>query len=188
LGILNNPVLTLISGLLAAFVTVGGTWWKEAAQRRSGEQTRQRALTYIKDEVGIIEAWAKAYASLESSAEPPARVRERAYRDLDAAYDRMKQLAPGLQQSSTFRAVLLRLLLRNLPATLAVRLLRYVYYFTLFMAVIWAFVGFSQPDSWSTGTAIIITFMTYLTVAVAPPWIVARLAIFVARRWGAKRP
>ena len=185
---MNNQIVTLAGGLLAALVTLSGTWWKEAAQRRSGEQVRQRELTYLKDKVGIIEAWVKACASLEPSSEPPVAVRERAYHDLDAAYNRINQLAPNLRQALTFRAVLSRVFLRHLSATLTVRLLRYVYYFTLFMAVIWASVGFSQPDSWSTGAAIFATLMTYLIVAILPPVVLARLAVSAALRAGTKRP
>jgi hypothetical protein len=172
---------------MTALVTLGGSWWKEAAQRRNREQVRQRGLTYIKDEVGIIETWVRAHASLQPSAEVPSVIRERAYHDLEAAYNRIRELAPELGQPVTLQMLLSRLLFRYLSSTPAVRLLRYVYYFFLFMAVIWAFVGFSQPQSWSTGTAVIVALLTYFIVAIIPALVSARLIVFAARRAAVKR-
>jgi hypothetical protein len=183
---LNSEILSLAGPILTAMVTLLGAWWKETQHRRSREQVRQRLLTQVKDEIGMIEAWAKAHASLGSSAEPPPDVRERAQRDLDVAYARMAQLAPELRQPVTLQTVLSRLFLRHLRPTLAVRLLRYLYYAQLVMVVLWGLAGFSQPTSWSSPGNVFGTLGAYSIVAIIPAWLLATLILTIARRQAAK--
>jgi hypothetical protein len=83
----NEVLSSLVGPILVTLITLSGAWVKETTQRRSQEQTRQQLLSYVKDEIGIIDAWIKAHASLASSGELPASVRERANQDLDRAYN-----------------------------------------------------------------------------------------------------
>ena len=171
--------------LVTAIVVLLGTWFKEASQRRGREQVRQRLLAQVKEEIDLIDAWAKAHASFGSSGEPPLAIRERALRDLDPAYGRFQQFAPEVRGPVTFSNVLSHLFLRHLSVTLTVRFLRIVYYFTLVAATIWGLVGFSQPNSWSTVQASFLTVMTYITVAVLPALFFGWLTTYVARRQAA---
>lgn len=163
-------------------MTLGGTWWKEARQSRSREQVRQRLLAQVKDEISTIEAWAKAHASLVSSDEPPELVRSRAQRDLDAAYDRMGQLAPELRRPITLQMVFSRVLLRHVPVRGVARLLRIIYYLSIVWIIFLGLINFSLPSSWSEPSAIIAAFIGYFTFAVVPAWIIGWLTMSLARR------
>jgi hypothetical protein len=176
---------TLFGTLATAVITVGGAWLKEALQRRSREQVRERFLRQVKEEIAMIEAWAKAHAALGSTAEPPPAVRERAQRDLDQAYDRMARLAPQLPQPITLSLVLSRLFLRYVRPTSKVRLLRSLYYIALAMLVVWGLAGFFDPAAWSTPSTAFATIRAYLAVAVAPAWLLGWITCSTARHDGA---
>jgi hypothetical protein len=184
---LTNEVLGFIAPLLTVVVTIGGTWWKETQQGRSHEQVRQRLLIQVKDEISVIEAWAKAHGSLDAVGEPPAFVRERARQDLDVAYERMGQISPELRQPVTLQATLARLLVRHVPIRGGARVSRVVYYISLLMMVLWGSVGFFQPNSWASGTDIIATLLTYFTVAVVPAWLLRWLTMSLAQRQERRR-
>jgi hypothetical protein len=178
----NEVLSSLVGPILVALITLGGAWVKEATQRRSQEQTRQQLLSYVKDEIGIIDAWVKAHASVASSGELPPSVRERANQDLDRAYNRIVQLVPGRQSPITLQKLLSRLLLRHIAVTPAVRRWRAFYYFTLFLAGFWGFIAVSDQGSWDTPGDIIGSVVAYFLIAVVPAWIAARLVISSARR------
>jgi cation transport ATPase len=168
--------------MLAALVTVGGAWWRESLQRRSAEEFRQRLLSRVKTEVEIIDTWAKAQASLSPTAQVPEALRQQARDDLDQAYQRMLAVDPERRSSVTLRQVLSRLLLRHLHVTRTVRLLRYVYYFLLFMTIIWGLAGFSQPGAWEGAVGILATLSAYVIIAILPAWIVALVVVSISKR------
>jgi hypothetical protein len=174
LKILVAPVVVAVVSLLAA-------WWKETAQRRSAEQVRQRLVVYVKDEIGVIDAWMKAHAALDPSNTPPAAVRERARHDLDVAYDRMVQLVPENRRPITLQSLVTRLLLRHVPASRAVLRRRQLYYFTLVLTIVWAFFGFTPPNAWATANDAAVTLMVYFLLAVVPAWLAARSVLTAAR-------
>ena len=66
---MNNPLLLAVGPVVAAAITVGGIWLKEALQRRGGEEARRRRIDQAKAQIDIIEAWARARASLNGSTE-----------------------------------------------------------------------------------------------------------------------
>ena len=173
LKLVGAPVLVVVVSLL-------GAWWKESAQRRNREQVRQRHVAYVKDEIGVIEAWVRTHASLDSSAAPPAAVQERARRDLDVAYQRMTDLGPETRRPISLQSLVVRLLLRHLPATPEVRRRRTLYYVTLGLTPFWAVIGFTQPDSWTSPTDAAGTVMAYFLLAILPAWLAARRVLSVA--------
>jgi hypothetical protein len=183
----TNDALLLTIPLLTAIVTLGLTWWKEARQSRSREHVRQRLLAQVKEEISMIEAWAKAHASLASSDEPPPLVRSRAQRDLDAAYDRMGQLAPELRQPITLQMTFSRLLLRHVPVRGGARFFRVVYYLSLVWLFALGLVAFPQPSSWSEPASILATFIAYFTFAAGPAWFLGWLTMSLAHRQERRR-
>lgn len=180
--------MTELLPIVTAIVILLATWFKETFQRRGREQVRQRLVAQVKEEIGVIEAWATAHASCRSSSEPPPAVRERALRDLDTAYNRMQQFHPEPQEPVTLQIVVSHLFLRHLRVSWTVRGLRYIYYLALFMAFIWGLVGFSQPNSWSSVPASFATVTTYIIVAVLPALFVGWLTMYVSRRQATVSP
>jgi hypothetical protein len=179
---MNRGILSLFAPMLAALVTVGGAWWRESLQRRNAEEFQQRLLSRVKTEVEIIDTWVKAQASLSPTTQVPDAVRERARSDLAKAYERMLAVGPERRSSVTLGQVLKRLLLRHLPVTRTVRLLRYVYYLLLLMALMWGLAGFSRPGAWTGAVDILATLSTYLVIAVLPAWIAAWITTSIAQR------
>src|SRR5687768_1816726 len=119
---MSEKLLTgLVAPILVAIVSLLSAWSKEATQRRSSEQVRQRTLAYVKDEIAVIEAWIKAHASLEPSTVIPETVAARARHDLDSAYERMPELVPEPRRSITLHTLMSRLLLRHVRMTPIVR-------------------------------------------------------------------
>jgi len=182
----SGDLLNLITPIVAAFATLGGTWWKDTAQRRSEEQIRERIRIQAKEEISTIEAWAKAHASLGESNEPLTTIRDRAHQDLDRAYERIMQVAAETPPRPTLKSILFRLLLRHLSNRWPVRMFRGLYYLTLVLAPVWGLVGFTQPSSWTDAHAIVVSFLTFFILAVVPAWAFARLAVFADRRHEAR--
>jgi hypothetical protein len=170
----------LVAPLLVAVVSLLGAWWKETAQRRSREQVRQRHVAYVKDEIGVIEAWVRTHASLDPSATPSAAIRERARRDLDVAYQRMTDLGPESRRPITLQTLVARLLLRHLPATPEVRRRRGHYYVTLALTILWAFVTFTMPGAWNSPSDAATTVMAYFLLAILPAWLTGRRVLSAA--------
>lgn len=179
-------MLVALIPLLTAAVTLSGAWLKEAMQRRSREQTRQRLIAQTKEEISTIESWAKAHASLWSSEEPPESVRNRAQADLDTTYNRISRLTPEIRQPVRMQEVLSRLLLRHVQVKGLSRALRYLYYILLFMLFAWGAAAFSQPNSWSSVVFVLATLTTYFVVAIAPAWLLGFLTRYVAGRQAAR--
>lgn len=178
---LGEALKILVAPVVVALVSLLGAWWKETAQRRNAEQVRQRLVVYVKDEIGVIDAWMKAHAALDPSNAPPTAVRERARHDLDVAYDRMVRLVPENRRPITLQSLVSRLLLRHVSGGRTVLRRRQRYYFTLVLTVFWAFVGFTQPDAWATASDAATTLMVYFLLAVVPAWLAARSVLEAAR-------
>lgn len=172
---------SLVAPVLVVVVSLMGAWGKEAAQRRSQEQVRQRRLTFVKDEIGVIDAWARAHAALDPAQCPPTAVCERARLDLDQAYGRMTQLVPEARPPISLHALLSRLLMRHVPTTPEVRRRRYVYYIALGWAVFIGSIGFTMPGSWSTAYDVFITLWTCLLFGFLPAWLASRAVARAAR-------
>src|SRR3954447_21660396 len=84
---MNNTLLLAVGPVVAAAITVGGIWLKEALQRRGRDEERRRRMDQAKAQIEIVDAWARARASLNTSTDLAEGVRTRAQEALDVAYD-----------------------------------------------------------------------------------------------------
>src|SRR3954462_15498571 len=102
---MNNTLLLAVGPVVAAAITVGGVWLREVLQRRGGEEERQRRIDQAKAQIEVVEAWARARASLNASTDLTGNARTRAQQALDAAYDQAMQSVQEPRRHITLRLV-----------------------------------------------------------------------------------
>ena len=91
------PVIT------AALAGLGG-WLRQRNEHRDRDQERHRVLTQVREEVGVIEAWIKAY-DLVAPPELRAQTSSRAQNELELAYTRLAEsleVTRGVEPQNTF--------------------------------------------------------------------------------------
>src|SRR4051794_17453205 len=84
----NDTLLLAVGPVVAAAITVGGIWLKEALQRRGGDEERRRCMDQAKAQIEIVEAWARARTSLNASTDLAGSARTQAQEAVDIACDR----------------------------------------------------------------------------------------------------
>jgi len=179
---MNNTLLLAVGPVVAAAITVGGVWLKETLQRRGGEEERRRCMDQAKAQIEIVEAWAKARASLNTSADLAGSSRTHAQAALDVAYDRAMQSAEEPRRHITLRLVISHLLLRQIHITGPARLLRLLYY-AMFSLPVFGAIGFLDQAQWSaSGSVIGGNILGYVMVCVLPIWILGAITSALARR------
>jgi hypothetical protein len=179
---MNNTLLLAIGPVVAAAITVGGVWLKEALQRRGGEEERRRRMDQAKAQIEIVEAWARARASLTASTDLAGNPRIQAQQALDVAYDRAMQSVQEPRRHITLRVVSSRLFLRQFHITGPKRLLRLLYYASFGLLLLGA-IGILDHTHWSaSGSTIAANIVGYFTVCVLPVWILGWITSVLARR------
>jgi hypothetical protein len=100
-GVVIAPFITAVSAVL-------NDWLKQRNERRDRDKERQRVLTEVREEIGVIEAWVKAY-DLIAPPELRSQASSRAQNQLELAYTRLAEsleLSRGVQSQKTFREYL----------------------------------------------------------------------------------
>jgi len=181
---MNQILLALAGAIGTAAVGVVGAWITQQIQSNDEERERQRAIKEAQDRISMIDAWVKAHATLSPTSQVPDLIQSQARRDLDAAYEKMREAAAqsperrwiGIQEVSS------RILLRNLNLRGAARLLRSVYYFSLFMIIIWAGLAIGEQKSWTDPSEVAASIFAFTLIGVIPAWILARITVALAGR------
>jgi hypothetical protein len=178
----NNTLLLAVGPVVAATITVGGIWLKEALQRRGGDEERRRRMDQARAQIEIVEAWARARASLNESTDLAGSARMQAQQALDVAYGRGLQSIQEPRRHITLRVVGSRLFLRQFHITGPLRLLRLLYY-ALFALPALGAAGLLDPAQWSaSGSVITGNILGYFIVCVLPIWLLGWITSALARR------
>jgi hypothetical protein len=179
---MNNTLLLAVGPVVAAAITVGGIWLKEALQRRGVDEERRRRMDQAKAQIEIVEAWARARASLTASTDLAESARVQAQESLDAAYDRAAQSIHEPRRRITLKLVISRLFLRQFHITGPMRLVRLFYYASFALPVLGA-IGLLDQAQWSaSGSVIGANIVGYFTVCVLPTWVLGWITSALARR------
>lgn len=181
----NQWTSALLAAAATALITVLVAWLQEIVRNRGQENSRQRSLSQVKDEIAAIEAWSNARIALASDRESD-DLRGRVCRDLDAVYQRLRAISAesdgreGEEKSTRLRGVVSRLLLRHIPTQGWSRLVRFLYYIALVMLFFWIGVAISVQKSWTDPAEIIASIFVYVIFAVLPTlflyWLIIRLS------------
>src|SRR3954451_4089165 len=179
---MNNTLLLAVGPVVAAAITVGGVWLKEALQHRGEEEARRRRTDQARAQIEIVEAWARARATLHASTEVAGSARLQAQEALDVAYDRAMQSVQESRRHITLRLLGSRLLLRQFHMIGPIRLLRALYYASFALPIFGA-IGFLDPTQWSASASVIGgNIVGYFIVCVLPIWILGWITSVLARR------
>lgn len=179
----------LVVGVATAAITVLTTvlvaWLQEIVRNRNRENSRQRRINQLKEEVAVIEAWSNARIAVASDHEQGDNVRSRARRDLDAIYQRIWEISPSPdteERSTALRGSVTRLLLRHVPVCGLSRFTRFVYYVSLVMLLVWGSAWIASQKSWTDPVELIASVFAYLFVAVLPTSLLAWSTLRLSRR------
>jgi len=179
---MNNTLLLAVGPVVAAAITVGGIWLKEALQRRGRDEERRRRMDQAKAQIEIVDAWAQARASLIASTDLVAALRTRAQEALDVAYDGAMRSIQEPRRRITLRLVSSRLFLRQFDVVGPVRLLRLLYYVSFAWPVLGATAVLGETQ-WSASISVISgPIVGYVIVCVLPIWLLAWIISALARR------
>ena len=179
---MNNTLLLAVGPVVAATITVGGIWLKEALQRRGRDEERRRRMDQAKSQIEIVDAWARARASLNTSTDLAGGAITRAQEALDVAYDGAMRSIQEPRRHITLRLVGSRLFLRQFHVTGPMRLLRLLYYVSFAWPVLGA-IGVLGETDWSASFSVISgPVVGYFTACVLPIWLLAWIISALARR------